>query len=178
MTLLINITKIIPLFSYSFFKNENIMFLFRKNLLFVLSCLKLHINYQYKMLSAVSGVDYLYSKYRFIIAYELLSLTFSIRLRLKVCLNEITSITSAIPIFLNANWWEREIWDLYGIFFENHTDLRRILTDYGFEGHPMRKDFPLSGFIEVRYDLNKKRIITEGLELAQDFRNFSFEMPY
>ena len=85
---------------------------------------------------------------------------------------------STVDIFYNANWWEREIWDLYGIYFNKHPDLRRILTDYGFEGYPMRKDFPLSGYVELRYSQNKKRIIVEPLELTQDFRYFNFETPW
>jgi NADH dehydrogenase (ubiquinone) Fe-S protein 3 len=108
----------------------------------------------------------------------LLSITFNTRLRIKVFVDEITSITSTIPIFINANWWEREIWDLYGIYFDKHKDLRRILTDYGFEGHPMRKDFPLSGYTEIRYDESKKRIVSDKIQLTQEFRYFSSEMPW
>ena len=93
-------------------------------------------------------------------------------------MNEITSVPSVVDIFINANWWEREVWDMYGIYFDNHPDLRRILTDYGFEGHPMRKDFPLSGYVEFRYDENKKRVIGEPIELTQEFRTFNFEMPW
>ena len=110
--------------------------------------------------------------------YDLLSLTYNSRLRLKVFTNELQSLPSSVKIFINANWWEREIWDLYGIYFDQHPDLRRILTDYGFEGHPLRKDFPLSGYIEVRYDDNKKRIVVEPLELTQEARSFTFESPW
>jgi len=99
-------------------------------------------------------------------------------LRVKVFVNEITSVPSIVPIYINANWWEREIWDLYGIYFDKHPDLRRILTDYGFEGHPMRKDFPLPGFVELRYHESKKRIVAEVLELSQEFRFFTFETPW
>lgn len=178
MTFPTKINNVIPIFAQSFFKSENIFFLTQSNLIIILNCLKLHINYQYNLLSAISGVDYLYSKYRFHVVYELLSLTFNSRLRLKICINEISSVYSATTVFINANWWEREIWDLYGIYFENHLDLRRILTDYGFEGYPMRKDYPLSGFIELRYDQIKKRIIIESIELTQDFRSFNFETPW
>jgi NADH:ubiquinone oxidoreductase subunit C len=112
------------------------------------------------------------------VVYDLLSLTYNSRLRLKVFTNELQSLPSSVKIFINANWWEREIWDLYGIYFDQHPDLRRILTDYGFEGHPLRKDFPLSGYIEVRYDDNKKRIVVEPLELTQEARSFTFESPW
>jgi NADH:ubiquinone oxidoreductase subunit C len=112
------------------------------------------------------------------VVYDLLSLTYNSRLRVKVFINEITAVPSACDIYINSNWWEREIWDMYGIYFENHPDLRRILTDYGFEGHPMRKDFPLYGYLEVRYDEGKKRVVLEPLELSQAFRQFNFETPW
>jgi NADH-quinone oxidoreductase subunit C len=130
------------------------------------------------MLSCISGVDFLDKTYRFCVVYDLLSLTYNSRLRVKVFVNEITSVPSSVNVFINANWWEREIWDLYGIYFDKHPDLRRILTDYGFEGHPMRKDFPLSGYVEVRYSESKKRIVVEPLELTQEFRSFSFQTPW
>jgi NADH:ubiquinone oxidoreductase subunit C len=89
-----------------------------------------------------------------------------------------TSVDSIVRIYKNSNWWEREIWDLYGVYFNDHPDLRRILTDYGFEGYPMRKDFPLSGYVELRYDEGKKRIVLESLELMQEFRSFSYDLPW
>jgi NADH dehydrogenase (ubiquinone) Fe-S protein 3 len=168
----------LPVVSASCIKNEDILVIQHKRLEFVLTCLKKHINYQYRLLSCISGVDYMNSKHRFGVIYDFLNLTFNSRLRIKVFVNEITTVNSIVNIFPNANWWEREVWDMYGIYFNNHPDLRRILTDYGFEGYPMRKDFPLSGFVELRYDQNKKRIITEPVELAQEYRTYSFEMPW
>ena len=126
----------------------------------------------------VLGVDLLGKRYRFSVVYDLLSLTFNSQLRIKVFLNETTPIYSLTSIYINANWWEREIWDMFGIFFNQHPDLRRILTDYGFEGNPMRKDFPLYGFIELRYDENKKRVVTEPTFLSQEFRSFNFQTPW
>jgi len=167
---------IIPLIHYR--SEENVLTISNLNLILVLNCLKLHINFQYRLLSCISGVDFLGQNYRFCVAYDLLSLGFNSRLRLKIFVNEITPILSITPIFINANWYEREIWDLYGVYFNKHPDLRRLLTDYGFEGHPMRKDFPCFGFIELRYDDNKKRIIVESLDLAQDFRVFRFQTPW
>jgi NADH:ubiquinone oxidoreductase subunit C len=108
----------------------------------------------------------------------LLSLVFNNRIRVKTYVNEITPVMSVVPFYPCANWWEREVWDLYGIFFENHPDLRRILTDYGFEGHPMRKDFPLTGYVELKYDESRKRIVVEPVKLAQEFRSFTFETPW
>jgi NADH dehydrogenase (ubiquinone) Fe-S protein 3 len=158
--------------------DEKIIVTSHKNLLLSLKCLKQHIGYQYNMLTCISGVDFLGKDYRFSVVYDLLSLTFNSRIRLKVFVNEVTSVPSIVNIFINADWWEREIWDMYGIYFSKHPDLRRILTDYGFEGHPMRKDFPLSGFVEFRYDESKKRVIGEPIELTQEFRTFTFEMPW
>ena len=172
------IKKILPIFSLNIYKNEQTIFLSQKHLLFCILNLKKHINWQYSVLSCISGVDFLTSQYRFSIVYDFLSLINNSRLRLKIFVNEVSIVSSIVGIYKNANWWEREIWDLYGLYFKNHPDLRRILTDYGFEGFPMRKDFPLSGYVELRYDPTKKRIIIEPIELAQDFRNFVFETPW
>jgi NADH dehydrogenase (ubiquinone) Fe-S protein 3 len=172
-------TQIIPVIFSQKLNNEQVFIIHKKNILLTFLCLKQHIKYQYKLLSCISGVDFLStkvdSKFRFGVVYDLLSLTFKSRLRIKVYLNEMSTISSVMSIFINANWWEREIWDMFGIWFENHTDLRRILTDYGFDGFPLRKDFPLSGYIDVYYDPDKKRIISKPIELAQEFRVFVFE---
>jgi len=170
--------KVCPVLLFQRIVDEKSIVVSHDKLLFSLNCLKLHIGYQYNMLTCISGVDFLGKSYRFSVVYDLLSLTFNSRLRIKVFVNEITSVPSIIDVFINANWWEREIWDLYGIYFDKHPDLRRILTDYGFEGHPMRKDFPLSGFVEFRYDEGKKRVIGEPIELTQEFRSFTFERPW
>ena len=109
---------------------------------------------------------------RFVVVYELLSLTYNSRIRIKVFVDEKEKLRSICALFINSNWWEREIWDMYGVYFDNHPDLRRILTDYGFEGHPLRKDFPISGYVEVKYDENKKRIVVEPLELSPGIKTF------
>mgnify|MGYP000343818209 CR=1 FL=1 len=172
------ITSILPTIVIQQIRNENIIICNSKNILVLLKILKQHINYQYKILTAISGVDLLGKTYRFSVVYELLSLTFNSRIRVKLFVDEITSVVSVVSLYINANWWEREIWDLFGVFFINHPDLRRILTDYGFEGFPLRKDFPLSGYIEVRYDERQKRVICEPLEFAQEFRTFDFTSPW
>lgn len=141
---------------------------------FVLNTLKLHNNTQYTLLTAISGVDYPYRKKRFEVAYELLSLRFNSRIRVKTFVEEITPLKSLAFIFPAATWWEREIWDLFGVFFEQNDEIKRILTDYGFEGHPLRKNFPLSGFVESRYNDKLKRVVCEPLEHAQEFRSFDF----
>jgi NADH dehydrogenase (ubiquinone) Fe-S protein 3 len=137
-----------------------------------------HTNTQYKVLSSISGVDYPNREQRFEVSYDLLSIKYNHRIRIKTFIDDLNPLESITSIFPAASWWEREIWDLYGVFFQNHPDLRRILTDYGFEGHPMRKDFPLSGYTEVRYDEIKKRVICEPLELPQEYRNFDFASPW
>lgn len=170
--------RILPVLSYSSVFDENVLIVYNKDLSFCLTCLKFHINYQYKVLSCISGIDLLNTSYRFGVVYDLLSLSYNTRLRLKVYVNEITPVNSIIKIYRNADWWEREIWDLYGVYFNGHPDLRRILTDYGFEGYPMRKDFPLFGYVELKYDQSKKRIALEPIQLSQEFRSFTFEMPW
>lgn len=137
-----------------------------------------HTNTQYKLLMDITAVDYPSRDKRFEIVYNLLSIQHNSRIRIKACVDELTPVSSLVSLFSAAGWWERETWDMFGIFFANHPDLRRILTDYGFEGHPLRKDFPLSGYIEVRYDDSEKRVITENLEMTQDFRYFEFASPW
>ena len=108
----------------------------------------------------------------------MLSLTLNLRVRVKVWTDEDTPVPTATELFSSANWFEREVWDLYGVYFSEHPDLRRILTDYGFEGHPLRKDFPLTGYVELRYDEEQKRVVYEPVKLTQDFRSFDFLSPW
>lgn len=133
---------------------------------------------QFKMLVSISGVDYPDRAERFEIVYNLLSLTQNNRIRVKVAAAENQMIPSSTPIFSTAGWFEREIWDMYGVCFEGHNDLRRILTDYGFEGHPLRKDFPLTGYVELRYDEEQRRVVYEPVQLQQDFRSFDYLSPW
>lgn len=126
----------------------------------------------------ISGADYPSRGKRFDVVYHLLSPKQNIRIRLKVQADEETMVPSLTAVYPGADWYERETYDLYGVLFTGHPDLRRILTDYGFEGHPLRKDFPLTGFVEVRYDDEAKRVIYEPVELKQEFRNFDFLSPW
>lgn len=126
----------------------------------------------------VCGADYPSRAKRFDVVYHLLSPKQNVRIRLKVQADEETMVPSITGVFPGADWFERETYDLYGVLFSGHPDLRRILTDYGFEGHPLRKDFPLTGFVEVRYDDEAKRVIYEPVELKQEFRNFDFLSPW
>jgi NADH-quinone oxidoreductase subunit C len=136
------------------------------------------VNCQFKQLMDVCGVDFPGRPERFEVVYNLLSLTHNRRIRIKVRTDEETPVPTVTAIFSSAGWWEREAWDLYGILFSEHPDLRRILSDYGFEGHPLRKDFPLTGYVEVRWDDEQKRIVYEPVKLPQDFRNFDFLSPW
>uniref|UniRef100_A0A8D0DJ38 NADH dehydrogenase [ubiquinone] iron-sulfur protein 3, mitochondrial n=1 Tax=Salvator merianae TaxID=96440 RepID=A0A8D0DJ38_SALMN len=144
----------------------------------VLMFLKDHTNAQFKSLADLTAVDVPTRQNRFEIVYNLLSLHYNSRIRVKTYTDELTPIESAVPVHQAANWYEREVWDMFGVFFANHPDLRRILTDYGFEGHPFRKDFPLSGYVEVRYDDTVKRVVAEPVELAQEFRKFDLNSPW
>ncbi|AZO46524.1 MAG: NADH-quinone oxidoreductase subunit C [Mesorhizobium sp.] len=126
----------------------------------------------------VCGADYPSRAKRFDVVYHLLSPKQNVRIRLKVQADEETLVPSLTAVYPGADWFERETYDLYGVLFSGHPDLRRILTDYGFEGHPLRKDFPLTGFVEVRYDDEAKRVIYEPVELKQEFRNFDFLSPW
>ena len=147
-------------------------------LLKVLTFLRDDVNCQFKQLIDVCGADYPQREKRFEVIYHLLSMAQNARVRVKIDTDEETPVPSATGIFSSAGWWEREAWDLYGILFSDHPDLRRILTDYGFEGHPLRKDFPLTGYVEVRYDDEQKRVIYEPVKLTQEFRTFDFLSPW
>ena len=132
----------------------------------------------FKMLMCICGADYPERDERFEVVYQLLSLKHNMRVTVKVVAGEETPVDSICDIFSAANWYERETWDMYGIFFSGHPDLRRILTDYGFDGHPLRKDFPMTGFVELRYDEDEKRCVYEPVLLRQAYRDFDFESPW
>ena len=148
----------LPVKSFQIIRNEIILVAVPEKINFIIAFLRYHINSRFEIIACISGTDYPEKKERFEVAYELLSLQYNSRVRIKTYLNEKMSVESVCSIFSSANWWEREIWDLFGIFFFNHPDLRRILTDYGFQGFPLRKDFPLFGFVEVRYDEKKNEL--------------------
>ena len=144
----------------------------------VLTFLKNDVQCQFFAFIDISGADYPARDKRFEIVYHLLSPRQNHRIRVKISTDEDTPVPSVVDVFPAANWYEREVYDLYGVLFTGHPDLRRILTDYGFEGHPLRKDFPLTGFVEVRYDDEAKRVVYEPVNLRQEFRNFDFLSPW
>jgi NADH-quinone oxidoreductase subunit C len=133
---------------------------------------------QFKMLVDICGVDYPDRPERFEVVYNLVSLKLNHRIRVKVTTDEDNAVPSVTSVYSAAGWFEREAWDLFGIYFADHPDLRRLLTDYGFEGHPLRKDFPLTGYVEVRYDEDQKRVVYEPVRLKQEFRSFDFVSPW
>ena len=132
----------------------------------------------FKQLVDVCGVDWPEREKRFDVVYNLLSTKLNLRARVRVETDETTPVPSVVGVFPSAGWYERETWDLYGVLFVDHPDLRRLLTDYGFDGHPLRKDFPLTGFVEVRYDPEQRRVVYEPVRLTQDFRSFDFLSPW
>lgn len=132
----------------------------------------------FSILVDLCGVDYPDREQRFDVVYHLLSMRHNQRLRVKVRTDEATPVPSVTGVYATAGWFEREAWDMYGIMFSDHPDLRRLLTDYGFDGHPLRKDFPLTGYVEVRYDEEEKRVVYEPVKLRQDFRSFDFLSPW
>jgi NADH-quinone oxidoreductase subunit C len=144
----------------------------------VLSFLRRDVQCQFISFIDICGVDYPSRPRRFDVVYHLMSPRQNQRIRVKVMTDEETPVPSVTEVFPGADWFEREAYDLYGILFSGHPDLRRILTDYGFEGHPLRKDFPLTGFVEVRYDDEAKRVVYEPVELKQEFRSFDFLSPW
>jgi len=149
-----------------------------EDLIEIIQFLKSNDKCKFKQLVDIVGVDYPENEKRFQLIYLLLSHEYNLRIKIKIQLDINQTITSITKIFPSANWMEREVFDMYGIKFKNHPDLRRILTDYNFKGHPLRKDFPLTGFNEVRYSEKEKKVIYEPVKLEQNYRNFDFESPW
>ena len=161
------------------FKNELYLLNLNQSMFIkVAKILKENEKLKFNQLIDLTAVDYPNKKNRFEMVYILLSVEFNFRIIIRFFINENESVDSITNLFPAANWYEREVWDLFGIAFNNHPDLRRLLTDYGFIGHPLRKDFPLSGNVEVKYDLNEKKVVYEPIKLTQSFREFEFESPW
>lgn len=148
----------------------------RERIVEVLTTLRDQFGFQ--QLLDLCGVDYPDRKERFEVVYHLLSMTRNARLRVKVSTDETQPVPSVISAYPAANWFEREAYDMYGMLFSGHPDMRRLLTDYGFEGHPLRKDFPMTGYVEVRYDEEQRRVVYEPVKLTQEFRSFDFLSPW
>lgn len=172
------LVKTFPIKRVQVYQNETVIFVDSHYLLKFLLFLKSHVMCQYQILTSISGIDYPKKHNRFEIAYDLLSIKYNHRIRVKISINQLQFIDSCEKIYSAAGWFECEVFDMFGIFFANHMNLKRILTDYGFEGFPLRKDFPLSGYVELRYDDRQKRIISEYIELAQEYRTFDFSSPW
>ena len=158
--------------------NELIISTKANNVCNLLEDLKKKEKLNFEMLLDITAVDYPKRAKRFEVVYILLSLKNHLRIRVKVFINDSEIIPSISKLYKCARWYEREVWDMYGISFKGNNDLRRLLTDYGFEGHPLRKDFPLTGFVELRYDEAKKKVAYSKVKLTQDYRNFDFLSPW
>tara|TARA_B100000886_G_scaffold220415_1_gene153172 strand:+ start:215 stop:832 length:618 start_codon:yes stop_codon:yes gene_type:complete len=158
--------------------NELLIEISESDLIEVVQLLKSNDNCKFKQLIDIAGVDYPEEESRFNLIYLFLSHEFNLRIKLLIKFKPDQNINSLTKIFPSANWMEREVFDMYGIKFKNHPDLRRILTDYGFKGHPLRKDFPITGFNEVRYSEKEKKVVYEPVKLEQNYRNFDFESPW
>jgi len=158
--------------------DEVVLTVDKDSLISVIRTLKQDSTTKFNQLISMCGADYPQNPKRFQVIYNLLSMKNNMRLRIKVDADYNEILPSLHEVFANAIWYEREVWDMYGVMFANNPDLRRILTDYNFEGHPLRKDFPLSGKVQVRYDLEQKKVVYEPVSLDQDFRNFDFMSPW
>jgi NADH dehydrogenase (ubiquinone) Fe-S protein 3 len=157
---------------FSVWKDELVIYIPPTAVIPVITFLKYHTAAEYTQVTDITAVDYPTRSQRFEVVYNLLSVRHNSRIRVKTYADETSPVPSITSLYDGANWYEREVYDLFGVFFTGHPDLRRIMTDYGFDGHPLRKDFPLTGYTEIRYDEEKKRIVVEPLELTQAFRNF------
>jgi NADH-quinone oxidoreductase subunit C len=159
-------------------KGELVVHTEASKLIGLLSFLQSDASCLFKVLADITAVDYPQREARFEVVYNLLSVKWNRRVRVKLAVDEDTPVPTASQLFACAVWHERETYDMYGVFFSGNPDLRRILTDYGFDGHPLRKDFPLTGYVELRYDEEQKRVVYEPVELRQEFRNFDFLSPW
>lgn len=170
----------LPLHGLRFLINNNNLYVTvqKRHILLLLQFLKLHSELQFNSLVDIFGLDIIFRKNRFNVIYSLVNYFTSVRLFVKLSCRKLENVASAINVFKAANWLEREVYDMYGIMFDNHTDLRRILTDYGFKGFPLRKDFPLIGYFQLRYDEIKERLVYEKVSLTQRYRFFSFTSPW
>lgn len=157
---------------FSVWKDELTIYIPPSGVIPTFTFLKYHTAAEYTQISDITAVDYPTKDQRFEVVYNMLSIRHNSRLRIKTYADEATPVPSLCDLYDGANWYEREVYDLFGVFFVGHPDLRRIMTDYGFDGHPLRKDFPMTGYTEIRYDEEKKRIVVEPLEMTQAFRNF------
>lgn len=164
--------------SVSYEHGEVVVQVKRDDIATMLAFLHDDANCQFKMLMDISGADYPERAQRFEVVYQLLSLQLNQRITIKVMTDDGHPVPTVTHLFPSAGWYEREVWDLYGVFFAGNPDLRRILTDYGFSGHPMRKDFPLTGFVEMRYDETQKRVVYEPVKLTQAYRSFDYLSPW
>ncbi len=160
------------------FNNDLSILINHSNIIDVIKILKDEENFNFNQLIDLCGVDWPEEEIRFQVIYNLLSMSNNSRITIKLFTDENNKVKSIKKLFSSADWYEREAFDLYGIVFEGHDDLRRLLTDYGFEGHPLRKDFPLTGYVEVKYDSHKERVIYEPVKLKQEFRDFDFESAW
>lgn len=169
--------------AYEFKKDELVIYAVRGSICKVLTFLRDDKECDCDLLMDITAVDYPERAHeqgtgRFEVIYNLLSIRHNHRMRVKIYTSEQELVPTATEVFSSATWFEREVWDMYGVMFEGHPDLRRILTDYGFEGHPQRKDFPLTGYVELRYDEEQKRVVYEPVKLTQDFRLFDYASPW
>lgn len=160
------------MYRFSVWKDELTIYISPSGVIPTFSFLKYHTAAEFTCVADITAVDYPTRDQRFEVVYNLLSVRHNARIRVKTYADEASPVPSICSLYDGANWYEREVYDMFGVFFVDHPDLRRIMTDYGFDGHPLRKDFPLTGYTEIRYDEEKKRIVVEPLELTQAFRNF------
>ena len=175
-TFILNSCKYVT--NHEIINNELIITTKISNIYNLLDELKKMDDLNFEMLLDITAVDYPQRSKRFELVYNLLSLKNHLRLRVKIFLNDTEIVPSISKLYKSACWYEREVWDMYGVSFSGNNDLRRILTDYGFEGYPLRKDFPLTGFVELRYDEAKKKVVYSKVKLTQDYRNFDFLSPW